>query len=258
MAKNTTTLVQTFEKGLQLLEYLVEHKVVSVTRISKLMGIQKSAGYRFLNTLRLHGYVEQDEHSNYFLTDKLAKMGKGVVPKMEFCHLVSRFLNELSKRNAKDGICNLGKWNGKEVVYEVQSANFEYAQYAVGRTVPAYCSALGKAILAYLPEEVLDAYMQHVTMESFTEKTCTSVERLSAELEEVRKKGYAVMDGELYLPLKGLAVPLLTEKGPVQYAISATRTIYGPIDSLIEDMLIPLQETAQDIVAYMNHYTFKK
>ena len=186
MARNSTALVQTFEKGLQLLEYLVEHKVVSVTSIAKLMGIQKSASYRFLNTLRLHGYVEQDQHNNYILTDKVSKMGNGIVPRMEFRHIVSRFLDELAKRNCKDGICNLGKWNGKEIVYEVQSANFEYVQYSVGRTVPAYCSALGKAILAHLPEAALATYIQRTPMEGFTEKTCTTEERLRAELPEAR------------------------------------------------------------------------
>ena len=256
MARNSTALVQTFEKGLQLLEYLVEHKVVSVTNIAKLMGIQKSASYRFLNTLRLHGYVEQDQHNNYILTDKISKLGNGIVPRMEFRHIVSRFLDELSKRNCKDGVCNLGKWNGKEVVYEVQSANFEYAQYSVGKTVPAYCSALGKAILAHLPDSAVRTYIQRTPMEAFTEKTCTTPERLLEELEETRRKGYAVMDGELYLPLKGLAVPLVVEQEPVKYAISATRTLYGPIDSLIEDMLVPLQETAHDIVEYMKFYHF--
>ena len=239
MARNSTALVQTFEKGLQLLEYLVEHKVVSVTSIAKLMGIQKSASYRFLNTLRLHGYVEQDQHNNYILTDKVSKMGNGIVPRMEFRHIVSRFLDELAKRNCKDGICNLGKWNGKEIVYEVQSANFEYVQYSVGRTVPAYCSALGKAILAHLPEAALATYIQRTPMEGFTEKTCTTEERLRAEL-----------------PLKGLAVPLLSGDGRIKYAISATRTQYGPIDSLIEDMLVPLQETAHDIVEYIKFYHF--
>ena len=242
MARNSTALVQTFEKGLQLLEYLVEHKVVSVTSIAKLMGIQKSASYRFLNTLRLHGYVEQDQHNNYILTDKVSKMGNGIVPRMEFRHIVSRFLDELAKRNCKDGICNLGKWNGKEIVYEVQSANFEYVQYSVGRTVPAYCSALGKAILAHLPEAALATYIQRTPMEGFTEKTCTTEERLRAELQEVREQG--------------LAVPLLSGDGRIKYAISATRTQYGPIDSLIEDMLVPLQETAHDIVEYIKFYHF--
>jgi len=93
-------------------------------------------------------------------------------------------------------------------------------------------------------------------MEGFTEKTCTTEERLRAELQEVRERGYAIMDGELYLPLKGLAVPLLSGDGRIKYAISATRTQYGPIDSLIEDMLVPLQETAHDIVEYIKFYHF--
>ena len=127
MAQNSNAFVQTFEKGLQILEYLVEEKTVSVTGVAKRMGIQKSASYRFLNTLRLHGYVDKDQHNSYRLTDRLSKLGKGMVPKREFYNIVAQFLDNLAKKNKENnGICNLGMWNGKEIVYMVQSANDKY------------------------------------------------------------------------------------------------------------------------------------
>ena len=255
MARNSTALVQTFEKGLQLLEYLVEHKVVSVTSIAKLMGIQKSASYRFLNTLRLHGYVEQDQHNNYILTDKVSKMGNGIVPRMEFRHIVSRFLDELAKRNCKDGICNLGKWNGKEIVYEVQSANLNTSSTASdGRfrpTVPPRqghpCPPAGSSPRHLHPADADGG---------FTEKTCTTEERLRAELQEVRERGYAIMDGELYLRSRASPFRSSLETGGSNMPSAPHARSTAPLDSLIEDMLVPLQETAHDIVEYIKFYHF--
>ena len=199
MAQNSNAFVQTFEKGLQILEYLVEEKTVSVTGVAKRMGIQKSASYRFLNTLRLHGYVDKDQHNSYRLTDRLSKLGKGMVPKREFYNIVAQFLDNLAKKNKENnGICNLGMWNGKEIVYMVQSANDKYMLLTVGSTVPAYCSALGKAVLAYLPDEALENYIQRTEFVTFTESTVNSAERLRADLQAVREKGYALMDDELY------------------------------------------------------------
>lgn len=255
MSKNSTAFVQTFEKGLQILEFLVEEKNLTVTRVAKRMGIQKSASYRFLNTLRLHGYAVKDERNSYLLTDKLSKLGKGIVPKREFHNIAAQFLDELSKKNKdNNGICNLGMWNGKEIVYVLQSANSQYSQFTVGRTVPAYCSALGKAVLAHLSPEALQNYIQRTEFVRFTPTTIDSPERLRAELEEVREKGYAVMDSELYPGLKGLAMPLVCDEAPVKYAVSITQTIYGPMQGFVEHMLKPLRETVQDITEYMEFY----
>lgn len=257
MVKNSVIYVQTFEKGLQILELLVEEKQVTVTSVARRMGIQKSASYRFLSTLRLHGYVDKDAHNNYVLTDKLAKLGKGILPKRDFDQIATQFLDELAKRNQDNyGICNLGMWNGREIVYRLQSSNSSYAQFSVGCTVPAYCSALGKALLAHLPEKELAAYIQRTEFTTFTDTTVNSPERLLKDLEEVRAKGYATMDGELYPSLKGIAIPILSKKMPVKYALSVTQTIYGPMDGFLESMLGPLRETVESLVGYVEQYGF--
>lgn len=252
MLQNSNAFVQTFEKGLQILEFLVEQKVVSVTSVAKRMGMQKSASYRFLNTLRLHGYVSKTEQNTYQLTDRLAQLGNGILPRREFHEAVSHFFDNLVKKiKNKNGICNLGLWNGREIIYAVQSANEEYLLLSVGHTVPAYCSALGKAVLSTFSPEEIAAYMQKTDFKPFTEKTITNPEQFRAELDETRKKGFALMDDELYPGLKGLAIPVRTDAGPARYAVSVTQTIYGTADEFVVDMLPSLRETVEDIESYM-------
>ena len=111
-------------------------------------------------------------------------------------------------------------------------------------------------MLAYLPEEALENYIQRTEFAACTESTVNSAERLRAELRSVREKGYALMDDELYPGLKGLAMPVICGDAPVRYAVSVTQTIYGPADQLVQRMLKPLQETVQDIVAAMEIYNF--
>jgi len=258
MAKNSTAFVQTFEKGIQIIEFLVEHRSVSVTVLSQYMGIQKSASFRFLNTLRLYGYVEQNERSNYFLTDKLEKLGKGIVPSMELHTIIAQFMDDLTKKNKRDsGVCNLGKWNGKDMAYILQTSLHKYADFQVGNTVPAYCSSLGKCVLAHLPSDALEMYLEKTECKAYTQRTHTSRSAILEQLDFVRENGFAVMDEELVLGLKSIAMPLVPEKGPVVYAISLSRGYFGSIDTLIDELLTPLRNTVQDIVSYMNLYNLK-
>ena len=74
MAKKKPTYLQTLSKGIQVLEYLVEHNSTTVTSMAKNLSLQKSASYRFLNTFKLHGYVVQDDSNNYILTDRIKKL----------------------------------------------------------------------------------------------------------------------------------------------------------------------------------------
>ncbi len=253
MVKNSTGFVQTFEKGLQILEFLVEHKSVTVTTLARYMGIQKSSSFRFLNTLRLYGYVDQDDNSNYVLTGKIIELSKGVVPKMDFEKLVTQFMNELFKKNKNNnGVCNLGKWNGKEVVYILQTAH-HYEQFQVGKTIPAYCSSLGKALLAFLPEEQLNSYINKTEFITYTGYTVDSKERLLEDLNFVRENGYATMFDELAPGLKSIAIPLIVGDVPIKYALSVSQGYLGGIERLTDEMLGPLQETADDIMSYMAH-----
>lgn len=236
---------QTFEKGLLTLEYIVENKTVSLTKLAKQMGINKSTLYRYLSTLKRMGYLTQDENDGYFLTDKLMKMATGVVPQMEIRNVALEYLAALA--NQTEFNSNLGFWNGKEILYLAQKRPHPLGPFMVGETIPAYCSALGKAVLAFLPEEEREAYIAQTRFKTFTPSTTANPEQLREELERVREQGYAVMNGEMLMGLIGVAVPLFISGSTPKYALSLAGAFYGDVARFVSECVPLLHEAAAAI-----------
>ena len=118
MKPSNPSRVLTLERGLQILEYIVERRNVTVTNVATAFGIQKSASHRFLNTLKYMGYVEQTPQSDYALTGRLRYLAEGVVPRIEVRNFARPYLEELSK--AAEQPSNLGHWDGREITYLAQ------------------------------------------------------------------------------------------------------------------------------------------
>lgn len=243
---------QTFEKGLLTLEYIVENKTVSLTKLAKQMGINKSTLYRYLSTLKRLGYLSQDENDGYFLTDKLMKMAMGVVPQMEIRTIALEYLSALSSQTEFNS--NLGFWNGKEILYLAQKRPHPIGSFMVGETIPAYCSALGKAILAFLPEEEIKEYISKTRFKTFTPQTTSSSQQLLAELAVVREQGYALMNGEMLTGLVGVAVPLFISGSTPKYALSLAGALYGDVRHFVSQCVPLLQTTARAIAGKVEQH----
>ena len=250
----TTSRVLTLERALQILEYIVEHKKVSVTGVAKSFGIQRSASYRFLNTFKYMGYLEQTPFSDYTLTNRLEQLGRGIVPRVEMRNYAWPYLEELVKKAHQPS--NLGFWDGQNVVYIAQKTyNGIMEGYATGNTIPAYCSAMGKAVLAFLPDEELDAYLQKTPLVAYTARTVTSPDTLRAQLADARRLGYAIMRGEMADYLIGVAAPVFNRQGLPRYAVSVAGTCFGDEDAFIELVRDELIATARELSEFLRHAT---
>lgn len=236
---------QTLEKGLFALECVVEHKTVSITKLAKQMGLNKSTLYRYLSTLKKMGYLAQDENDGYYLTDKLMKMAAGVVPQMEIRELVLPYLEEMARLSGYNS--NLGFWNGSEILYLAQKRPHPFAGFSVGETIPAYCSALGKVILANLPDKILQDYLSKVEFIKFSRSTVTDVDSLVKELEEVKTSGFALMDGEMLDGLIGVALPLQLDSHYPLYAISLAGSKQTSAEDFVGKCLPILHKAALEI-----------
>lgn len=236
---------QTLEKGLLTLEYVVENKTVSLTKLARQMGLNKSTLYRYLSTLKRMGYLSQDENDGYFLTDKLMKMAIGVVPQMEIRTIALEYLTALANQTELNS--NLGFWNGKEVLYLAQKRPHPIGAFMVGETIPAYCSALGKAILAFLPEDEVEEYIGRTRFKIFTPTTTATPAQLREDLANVRKEGYAVMNGEMLTGLAGVAVPIFISGTTPRYALSLAGSLCGDIRHFVAQCVPLLQMAAKDI-----------
>ena len=135
MKPSNPSRVLTLERGLQILEYIVERRNVTVTNVATAFGIQKSASHRFLNTLKYMGYVEQTPQSDYALTGRLRYLAEGVVPRIEVRNFARPYLEELSK--AAEQPSNLGHWDGREITYLAQRLFNSALEGTTSATLPS-------------------------------------------------------------------------------------------------------------------------
>jgi IclR family pca regulon transcriptional regulator len=119
---------------------------------------------------------------------------------------------------------------------------------SAGSRLPAYCSSLGRVLLAHLPQDELDAYLERTTLTPMTERTVTDPARLRAILAQVRRDGYAVNDEELELGLRSIAVPVRGASGRVLAALNvgAHASRVTP-ERMVEEFLPVLRQGAQEL-----------
>ena len=252
MKPSNPSRVLTLERGLQILEYIVERRNVTVTNVATAFGIQKSASHRFLNTLKYMGYVEQTPQSDYALTGRLRYLAEGVVPRIEVRNFARPYLEELSK--AAEQPSNLGHWDGREITYLAQRLfNSALEGYAEGNRIPAYCSAMGKAVLAFSPREEVEAYVARTQFTRFTERTICDRAMFLKELEAIRERGYAVMNEEMAAHLVGVAAPVFNKEGYPRYAVSVAGLCFRPVEAFVAEVCDDVVQTAREISEFLAH-----
>lgn len=222
-------------KALDVLEYLASvGEATGVTEVSRQVGLDKSTTYRILVTLEHRGYVAQDELTRkYRLGFKFLELYQSASGPMELKKVAGPVLDKLVRD------CNetshLGILDKGEVFYLESRECFQLMKVAshVGLRNPIHCTALGKALLAVLPEEEVELLCKEKGLKRFTDHTLTSLAKLKKELEKIRKSGYAVDNQELYYGTRCLAAPVRNHEGKVIAAVS----IAGPSNRVTPDKI---------------------
>ena len=222
------------QKLFMVLEALCMHGDAGVTELSLKLGLGKSAIHRFLSALVKLGYVRKNsDNGKYYATLRVFQIGAMVRGRLRLVNLARPYMEELGRETHET--INLGLFEEGEVVYidKVESVETLRIDLAVGRRVPAYCTALGKVFLANLPEEDLEAYLSRQNLRTLTKNTITSAGELRNGLEQVKADGFAIDNGELDEGIKCIAAPIRDESGRVIAAIS----IAGPKARMTERRL---------------------
>jgi len=214
--------ISSLAKGIKVLELLAENGDLSVTEVAKQLGINRAASHRFISTLRELGYVEKNDHSQYGLTFKIFELGMKVVNRFEIRRAAPPFMQKLA--SLYNETINFACLNGEDVVHldKIDSKEILRIDAPVGGRAPAYCTALGKSILAFLPQEELASYLKNVSLRPLTPNTITSKKKLKQELDRIRSNGVAVDNEELSLGLRCVGAPILDHSGYPRYAMSVS------------------------------------
>lgn len=218
----------TLIKGLGLLEVLAHsERSMGVTELANRMGIGKSNVHRLLQALVELGYARRDEASgSYAASIRLWELGSAVLANLDLRRAAQAWMEWLLEQTRET--VHLSVLDGDEVVYvhKVDSPEPVRAYSQIGGRAPAHCVATGKAMLAWLPEQRIEAVSRR--LRAFSPRTLTEPAEFIRELERVRQLGYAVNRGEWRESVGGLAAPVRDPSGQVVAAVGLS----GPIERL--------------------------
>ncbi len=239
--------VSSLEKGIKILELLVEKRALTVTQVAEHLDMNRAGSHRFLATLRDLGYVEKNEDKRYQPTFRIMEMGMKVADRFEIRQEARKFMQELS--TAFKETVNLGFWDGKDILHldKIDCLEILRIDASIGSKAPAYCTALGKAILAHLPQKELNAYLSRIRLVVHGPKTIVSKKRLREELEKTCQRGYAVDDEELTEGLRCVAAPVFDHTRRARYALSiSSPAMRLPMDK-IDNVQLEIKEACRQL-----------
>ncbi len=226
MGSKRTYHIQSVARAFLILESFKENPAMGVTELAKSLALNKSTVYHLLATLVSLGYIEQDEERKYSMSLKVFELGSVVVNRMELKKEALPLLKELSQLTQET--VNLVTLVDHEVIYieKIESQDAIRINTQVGRKVGLYCSAVGKVILAFLPEERRETILNKIEFKAITPHTILSKDELLKELERIREKGYGVDNEEIFVGIKCIAAPILDQSSEVAAAISLTSPLH--------------------------------
>ena len=188
---------RTLLRGLAILEALAAaDEPLGPTALAEIVGLDKATVSRLLYTLCEVGYARQVDNGTYRLTTRILQLSSGVALEPELREVARPHLAALSA--ATEETVHLGVREGTRVIYidKIEGRHPVRLVSAVGQTMPVHTTSLGKAALAWLPEEELDRLASRMSFSPRTAQSLRSVEELRADLARVRERGYSVDNRE--------------------------------------------------------------
>lgn len=231
--------------------------LLSISELAAAMQLSRSTTHRYASTLRTLGYLEQDPvTSKYRLGLRVLDLGFSAINSMELRVVAMPHLRRLSEETGHTA--NMAILDGDEIVYIERVRSDQPGQRAIdlnlhiGSRLPAYCTSLGKVLLAHLPEQQLSTLLDELEPAQRGPNTITGRAELVDELNRVRQAGFAVNNEELAYGLRSIAAPVCSRSGVVVAAINlAVHRSAVSLGAMTGQLSPPLLRAAADISAWI-------
>lgn len=229
---------QSLERGLAILPcFTAEHPVLGIADIADQLGMSRSTTHRYVITLVALGYLEQNASRKYRLGLGPTNLGRSALDSTGLGEPARPHLEKLQRSTCY--YVGLGVLDGAQVVYvdHLRNRCHGYAvdgpNVCMGVRVPAYCTSMGKLLLAFLPEEDREDILTQNGHTQRTKRTVTK-EKLREQLMEIPTVGYAISDEEFYPGARSLAVPVRDDTGVVAAVNLAVYEAALPVQDLVD------------------------
>lgn len=222
----------------------------SISQLSLKTSIPRAAVRRCLHTLAMLGYVGHDaERRTFMLRPKVLSLGYAYLSSIPLVTMAQPVLDSLSQRLHESS--SLAVLEGNEIAYVARSKatrRIMSVDLGIGSHLPAYCTSLGRVLLAGLCAESLKTYLAQMHAVRHTSRTIVGKEKLRLAIEATRRDGYSIVDQELELGLRSIAVPITDTRGVVIAAMNAsTHASLLPLAQFQSTFLPVLRQAAAEL-----------
>ena len=210
-------------RGLAVVQAFQERKRhLTIAQISHRTEIPRAAVRRCLHTLIKLGYATTDGRT-YSLLPKVLTLGHAYLSSTPLAVSAQPYLDRMSEQLHE--ACNMATLEGEDILYIARSATTQRlisVDLSVGGRLPAYCTSMGRILLAGLDDVSLRDYLDNVDLKPKTSRTLTNVPGLLECLQQVRQQGWCIVDQELEQGLRSIAVPVYDASGQVLAALNVS------------------------------------
>jgi IclR family transcriptional regulator, pca regulon regulatory protein len=218
--RKQTDVLGSFAKGLSVIEaFTVERSRMSITEAAHVAGFDRATARRCLLTLQELGYADFD--GKYFsLTPRILRLGTSCLAAMPLPRIVQPLLDKLSGDIGQStSVSILDDW---EIVYVARAAQQRLMSInlTAGSRLPAYCSSMGRVLLAAQHEADVRRVLEKQPLQKHTPKCLTDPEKILRQIARAKKDGFAIVDQEIELGLRSIAVPIIDSKGRTVAALN--------------------------------------
>ena len=208
-------------RGLLVIQAFSQQSLrLSISQLSKRTGLSRASVRRCLHTLAKLGFAATDNGRNFFLRPRVLALGHSYLSSMPLATTAQPVLEHLS--HILHESCSIALLDGVDIIYVARAnvTRIMAIDLGVGTRLPAFCTSIGRVLLANLSPEEMEALLSRIEFTRYTDRTVMSVEKLRQVLLAARRDGYAIVDQELELGLRSMAVPVQNHMGRVLAAIN--------------------------------------
>jgi IclR family KDG regulon transcriptional repressor len=240
-------------KTFEIIEFLSRHQNnIGLRDLARELDMPPSTAHRFISSLKDIGYVKQDpKTSKYRLSLKFAWLGSKVLKSVQVADLAKPFMEELTAKTNET--THLGVLDGLELVYVAKTDGNQAINMSsrVGHRGPLYSTAIGKVILAFMPEGERSDVFDQLVISPRTNRTIANTDRLIQQLEDVRRNGYAIDDEENETGIRCIGAPIFNHKGLVVAALSLSgwkvTMTNERMSTLPQDLMITTSKISEEL-----------
>jgi len=237
-------------RGLAVIQGFSQQKrSLTIAQLSHRTGIPRAAVRRCLYTLSRLGLAGSEDGKTFSLRPKILGLGHAYLSSTTLATSAQPLLDHVSE--LLDESSSIALLDGDDILYVARSSTTRRimsVDLSLGTHLPAYCTSMGRVLLAHFPPDALDQYLRRVKLVAHTPRTVIAPDRLRKVLAGVAADGYAIVDQELELGLRSIAVPVRDLRGNVVAAMNiSTQASRVPIVELTRRFLPELDKAAREL-----------